>query len=404
MLFPRRKLTYSALGTLLLLFATSTITHAEATIPSTDPHILHQSTAIPRREYVHPTPAHLQTRDLLGNLLPIGASDPSKTVSPAPPPNLEPVPVLAPAPESTLSKAPVAPAAPLTGLDQTLAPSGGSGGENGDTNDKGEKKKDVQTTSPALAPVPVDPPSDGEGEGSGGSTTSPSSGQGKKKPAAESSSSSSSSSVGSSPSGGEKGSSNNGRDGNRSDDGSSTDDSNSNPNPSSSTSSHSKGSALTSAGEHAGNSTTPAVTRVASDGNIGLSGGLIAMIVLVLLGITTAVLFSCYRIRQSDRRRRKRETWDVNVLKDYIGSVEFSHSITAQPGGRGGGGGDGGCEYAKRGSLRESIAAEKQSLTGGGGGGGRISERMVESPYMAYRPVASATPMVAMGGNDGRGR
>ncbi|KAI8600777.1 hypothetical protein EDD21DRAFT_404961 [Dissophora ornata] len=58
-----------------------------------------------------------------------------------------------------------------------------------------------------------------------------------------------------------------------------------------------------------------------SGGSSGLSGGLIAMIVIVLLGIATAVLVSCYKIRQTNQRRKRRESWDEDILKNHISSV-----------------------------------------------------------------------------------
>ncbi|KAF9157079.1 hypothetical protein BG015_004155 [Linnemannia schmuckeri] len=55
-----------------------------------------------------------------------------------------------------------------------------------------------------------------------------------------------------------------------------------------------------------------------------LSPGLIALLVITLLAILAAVLFSCYRVRQS--RRRRHQSWDENILKNHAGSVGYSES------------------------------------------------------------------------------
>ncbi|KAF9189813.1 hypothetical protein BGZ50_000561 [Haplosporangium sp. Z 11] len=60
--------------------------------------------------------------------------------------------------------------------------------------------------------------------------------------------------------------------------------------------------------------------KVAADNS--LSPGLIALIVIFVLAVLSAVLFSCYRIRQS--RRRRRQSWDEDILKNHAGSVGYS--------------------------------------------------------------------------------
>ncbi|KAG9069916.1 hypothetical protein KI688_009241 [Linnemannia hyalina] len=55
-----------------------------------------------------------------------------------------------------------------------------------------------------------------------------------------------------------------------------------------------------------------------------LSPGLIVLLVVILLAILAGVLFSCYRIRQS--RRRRHQSWDEDILKNHAGSVGYSES------------------------------------------------------------------------------
>ncbi|KAG0360859.1 hypothetical protein BC939DRAFT_436878 [Gamsiella multidivaricata] len=53
-----------------------------------------------------------------------------------------------------------------------------------------------------------------------------------------------------------------------------------------------------------------------------LSPGVIVLIVIIILAVLTAVLFSCYKIRQS--RRRRRESWSEDFLKNHAGSVGYT--------------------------------------------------------------------------------
>lgn len=55
-----------------------------------------------------------------------------------------------------------------------------------------------------------------------------------------------------------------------------------------------------------------------------LSPGLIVLLVFILLAVLAGVLFSCYRIRQS--RRRRHQSWDEDILKNHAGSVGYSES------------------------------------------------------------------------------
>ncbi|OAQ33235.1 hypothetical protein K457DRAFT_15799 [Linnemannia elongata AG-77] len=57
----------------------------------------------------------------------------------------------------------------------------------------------------------------------------------------------------------------------------------------------------------------------------GLSSGIIAMIIIVVLGVLATILLSCYRIRQSRVRRKEREDcWDENILKNHVGTVGYN--------------------------------------------------------------------------------
>ncbi|KAK3835323.1 MAG: hypothetical protein JOS17DRAFT_736852 [Linnemannia elongata] len=125
----------------------------------------------------------------------------------------------------------------------------------------------------------------------------------------------------------------------------------------------------------------------------GLSSGIVAMIVLVVLGLLAAILLSCYRIRQSRVRRKEREEcWDENILKNHVGTVGYNGGTNGSiSGGSNGVGsidvksealGDGGCHgatieaaYAGRGSLGGSSLRDNQSVAGGNvyGGGGTYS-------------------------------
>ncbi|KAF9278856.1 hypothetical protein BGZ68_008312 [Mortierella alpina] len=53
-----------------------------------------------------------------------------------------------------------------------------------------------------------------------------------------------------------------------------------------------------------------------------LSPGLIVLLVIVLVAVLAAVLFSCYKVRQS--RRRRHQSWDEDILKNHAGSVGYS--------------------------------------------------------------------------------
>ncbi|KAF9353321.1 hypothetical protein BGX26_008895 [Mortierella sp. AD094] len=54
----------------------------------------------------------------------------------------------------------------------------------------------------------------------------------------------------------------------------------------------------------------------------GLAPGLIAVMIILVLAILAAVMFSCYKIRQT--RRRRRESWGEDILKNHAGSVGYS--------------------------------------------------------------------------------
>ncbi|KAG0071480.1 hypothetical protein BGZ89_010494 [Linnemannia elongata] len=126
----------------------------------------------------------------------------------------------------------------------------------------------------------------------------------------------------------------------------------------------------------------------------GLSSGIIAMIIIVVLGVLATILLSCYRIRQSRVRRKEREDcWDENILKNHVGTVGYNGGANGSiSGGSNGVGsidvksealGDGGCHaatieaaYAGRGSLGGSSLRDTQSVGGGSnlyGGGGTYS-------------------------------
>ncbi|KAF9425227.1 hypothetical protein BGZ94_007726 [Podila epigama] len=53
-----------------------------------------------------------------------------------------------------------------------------------------------------------------------------------------------------------------------------------------------------------------------------ISPGLIAFIVVVLLSLLIAVMFSCYKIRQA--RHRRHRNLDEDILKNHAGSVGYS--------------------------------------------------------------------------------
>ncbi|KAK3836095.1 MAG: hypothetical protein JOS17DRAFT_772476 [Linnemannia elongata] len=78
-----------------------------------------------------------------------------------------------------------------------------------------------------------------------------------------------------------------------------------------------------------GNPATPNQSSNVKGGNKNdtdgpLSPGLIVLLVFILLAILAAVLFSCYRVRQS--RRRRHQSWDEDILKNHAGSVGYSES------------------------------------------------------------------------------
>ncbi|KAF9135961.1 hypothetical protein BGW39_009935 [Mortierella sp. 14UC] len=86
----------------------------------------------------------------------------------------------------------------------------------------------------------------------------------------------------------------------------------------------------TNDGDEDGNPATPSHTSHSKNDNSSgadsdaLSPGLIALLVVSLLAILGGVLFSCYRIRQS--RRRRRQSWDEDILKNHAGSVGYSET------------------------------------------------------------------------------
>ncbi|KAF9172604.1 hypothetical protein BGX20_005271 [Mortierella sp. AD010] len=53
-----------------------------------------------------------------------------------------------------------------------------------------------------------------------------------------------------------------------------------------------------------------------------LAPGLIAVMVILVLAIVAAIAICCYKIRQSQRRRR--ESWSEDILKNHAGSVGYS--------------------------------------------------------------------------------
>ncbi|KAG0379417.1 hypothetical protein BGX24_000506 [Mortierella sp. AD032] len=78
-----------------------------------------------------------------------------------------------------------------------------------------------------------------------------------------------------------------------------------------------------------GDAATPPQTSHSKDNGSGtdggaLSPGLIALLVIIVLSILAGVLFSCYRVRQS--RRRRHQSWDEDILKNHAGSVGYSES------------------------------------------------------------------------------
>ncbi|KAG0206774.1 hypothetical protein BGX28_001847 [Mortierella sp. GBA30] len=157
-----------------------------------------------------------------------------------------------------------------------------------------------------------------------------------------------------------------------------------------------------------------------SSGGGGLSGGLIAMIIIVILAIMAAVIFSCYKIRQSRNFRRRRETWDEDILRNHIGDYATSHpsaaaSVVGVPitssgiGGVGPGSvagygmymNDG---YPRRGSLGGGSVAGGSMRRGSGGGAGSVVSgcgggvrEMTEHPYGAYRGM----PALSQGSGPG---
>ncbi|KAF9110013.1 hypothetical protein BGX27_006874 [Mortierella sp. AM989] len=54
----------------------------------------------------------------------------------------------------------------------------------------------------------------------------------------------------------------------------------------------------------------------------GLEPGLIALMIIIVLSILTAVAFSCYKIRQA--RHRRRGSWDEDILKNHAASVGYT--------------------------------------------------------------------------------
>ncbi|KAG0033044.1 hypothetical protein BGZ81_009486 [Podila clonocystis] len=59
----------------------------------------------------------------------------------------------------------------------------------------------------------------------------------------------------------------------------------------------------------------------------GISPGMIAVVVLVVLAVIAAVLFSCYRVQQS-KRRRHQSGFDADILKNHVpaNSAAFAES------------------------------------------------------------------------------
>ncbi|KAF9574175.1 hypothetical protein EC968_007270 [Mortierella alpina] len=56
--------------------------------------------------------------------------------------------------------------------------------------------------------------------------------------------------------------------------------------------------------------------------NEALSPGLIVLLIIVLMAVVAAVSFSCYKVRQS--RRRRHQSWDEDILRNHAGSVGYS--------------------------------------------------------------------------------
>ncbi|KAF9318328.1 hypothetical protein BG003_011427 [Podila horticola] len=81
---------------------------------------------------------------------------------------------------------------------------------------------------------------------------------------------------------------------------------------------------------HPGDDTTgagaPSPTAPAQETNTPeqtpLSPGLVAVVIVVFVSLLVAILFSCYKIRQS--RQRRHRNLDEDILKNHTGSVGYS--------------------------------------------------------------------------------
>ncbi|KAI1320962.1 hypothetical protein EDD11_009285 [Mortierella claussenii] len=399
--FSQPRITCATLGTLLLLSPALTLAHAQNRPRSHSDALSAASSS-----------SGLQQRDLLGSLLPDVAPlkpdtptpSQSQKQAPAPAPIPASIPAPAPAPAPATAAVPSAGGssrgngAVIPGLvDQILAPNseGGSGSSENSRNGKAGGDDSLKDRPEAATeangglksggtsgkkPSDTLPSSLATSNGSGGSSSG-SKGIGDSQAPSSSSDSTSRDSSGHLFSNG-------------SGDGS-------NPGGNTSTSSDSNSVSDTDATNSKKSSTT-------------IAPGLIVMIVVVLLTIVVAVLFSCYKIRQTNNRRKKRESWDEDILKNHIGGgagypnprtsmgdVSSMKSNTAAAvlmgPGRGGSIHNGyapmtgvvggpppppilaGNEYARRGSL----------------GGVSVSTR-AESPFMGYRPIATTPSVSAM--------
>ncbi|KAG9322100.1 hypothetical protein KVV02_005584 [Mortierella alpina] len=94
---------------------------------------------------------------------------------------------------------------------------------------------------------------------------------------------------------------------------------------SSSTTAPTKKKATTDATDETGGASTPsegASSDKKGKADEALSPGLIVLLVIVLMAVVAAVLLSCYKVRQS--RRRRHQSWDEDILKNHAGSVGYS--------------------------------------------------------------------------------
>ncbi|KAF9941233.1 hypothetical protein BGZ65_004478 [Modicella reniformis] len=382
------KLKYSAIGTLSLLISITALTlvHSQniATPNSLDNSLVTASnTDLTNVDDVIISHALREKRDALEGLSPVALGTLGKSLSPfspsekpapapeapqpAPPPPpapSSPAPALAhpAAPQPTPAPAGSKPPAPEGGTPDLIGSILNPGSGNGRGDDKGDKVINDPSTSTSLYGTSSSPSSSSSTTSSPSSTSSSSSNEeaAKKKPTDGTN--------GTKPSSDGTGKKGNG------------------------------GSTVSALGETRDSTTTSGNNETQLGAGKGaLSGGVIAMIIAVFWAIVLAIGFSCYRIRQSMLRRKRRESWDEEIHKNHLGAG-LATGPGPDPSTRTSvGAGIGGPRpptITGSGSAAASIVGAPGVIGGFAGATEYGRGGSMEGPYMSYRATTAATPMI----------